>query len=149
MKGIFKLYKWELNNELYTGLYFASMLSMYSIEVLLHGERSVDILIMLEMLCVCYIVSIVQKIIFTDDSNFKGKSLIIRTIVWFVFSILLITTASFLFHWFVNLQLWALGAFIACMVICFIIIWTGMHIANRIDTKNLNHMLSNYQEKRK
>ena len=146
MKKLLKLYKWELNNELYASIYFAAMLSIYGLEVLLHGERSVDIFIMLEMLIVCYTIALIQKIIFTDHSNYTGKSLIVRTSVWLVISVILVLVASLLFDWFSNLQSWSRGVFVATMTLCFVMIWVGIHIANKIDTKHLNNMLSNYQK---
>jgi len=122
---------------------------MYSIEVLLHGERNIDILIMLEMLLVSYVIAIAQAIIFLNDSNSSKKALIVRTMVWFGFTMLLIIVSSIMFHWFANLQTWAMGVFMAYIVLLLIALWIGIHIANNIDTKNLNNMLSHYQEKSK
>lgn len=147
MKRFLKLYKWELNNELYASIYFAAMLSIYSLEVLLHGERSVDIIIMLEMIIVCYTIALIQKIMFTDHSNYVGKSLIVRTVVWLAISVILVIVPGVLLDWFSDLQAWAMGVFVATMTLCFAMIWIGIHIANKIDTKNLNNMLSNYQKK--
>ena len=149
MKGFLRFYKWELNNEMFCSFYFVAMLCMYSIEMLLHGKININIFIMLEMLLLSYALSLVQKIIFSNDSNANRKDLIIKTIIWFVSSLFLIIVASTIFQWFVDLQAWAMGLFIGYMVLFFFAIWVGIHIANKIDTKNLNDMLSHYQEKSK
>lgn len=149
MKGFLRFYKWELNNEMFCSFYFVAMLSMYSIEMLLHGVKNINIFIMLEMLFLGYALSLVQKITFSNDSNANRKVLLVKTIIWFVSSLLLIIVSSIMFQWFVNLQTWAMGVFIGYMVLFLIAIWVGIHIANKIDTKNLNDMLSHYQEKSK
>lgn len=149
MKGFLRYYKWELNNELFASIYFVALLSMYSIVILLDGKRSIDIFIMLEMLIVCYAISILQQIVFSDNHNYSTKSLIIRTVIWFLFSMFLVLISSILFHWFRELQTWALGAFMAFMAIFLIALWVGIHIANKIDTNKLNNMLINYQEQNK
>lgn len=146
MKKIAKLYTWELNNELYASIYFSTMLGIYSIEVLLHGEKSVEILIMLEMMIVCYIIALLQRKVFSDGSSYSGKSQIIRTLLWYGFSISLVIVSCFVFNWFEHLQSWAMGVFIANMVLCFILLWIGINIVNKIDTKHLNDLLSRYQE---
>lgn len=146
MKKIAKLYKWELNNELYASIYFAAMLSIYSIEVLIHGESSVEIFVMLEMLIMCYIIALVQRKIFSDGSSYSGKPLVIRTLLWHGFSISVVIVSSFVFNWFEHLQPWAMGVFIANMMLCFILVWIGIHIVNKIDSKHLNDLLSHYQE---
>lgn len=146
MKKFARLYKWELNNELYASIYFAAMLSIYSIEVLLHGERSVDIFIMLQMIIVCYIITLFQRKVFSDDSRYSGKSLVIRTLLWYGFSISMVVVSCFVFNWFEHLQSWAMGVFIAVMLLCFILVWIGLHFLNKIDTKHLNELLSHYQE---
>lgn len=146
MKKIAKAYKWELDTELYASIYFAAMLCIYSIEILLKGERSVDIFIMLEMLTVCYIIALIQRKIFSDDSKYSGKTLIIRTLLWYGISILLVVVSSFVFNWFEYLQVWAMGVFVATMILCFVMVWIGLLIVNKIDTKHLNNQLSHYQE---
>jgi len=150
MKGILRLYyKWELNNELFACFYFTAILCMYSIEVLMQGERSIDIFIMLEMLLVSYAIAIVQTSIFSDDSNYSKKALIVRTIIWFFVAMILVFITSIIFQWFANLQTWAMGVFMVYMVLLLIALWIGIHIANKFDTKVLNNMLSHYQEKKK
>ena len=149
MKGFLRFYKWELNNEMFCSFYFVAMLSMYSIEMLLHGGNNINIFIMLEMLLLSYAMSLVQKFTFSNDNNANRKVLIVKTIIWFVSSMLLIIVSSIMFQWFVDLQTWAMGVFIVYMVLFLIAIWVGIHIANKIDTKNLNDMLSHYQEKSK
>ena len=149
MKVFLKYYKWELHNELYASIYFAAMLFMYSILVFVQGERSVDIFVMLEMLLVCYVMAIMQKVILSEDTSYSKNTLIARTSIWFVFSLVFVITMSLVFQWFADMGTWALGAFIAYMVIGFIAIWIGIFIANKVDTKNLNNMLNQYQEKRK
>jgi len=96
-----------------------------------------------------YALSLVQKITFSNDNNASRKILIVKTIIWFVSSLLLIIVSSIIFQWFVDLQTWAMGVFIVYMVLFLFAIWIGIHIANKIDTKNLNDMLSHYQEKSK
>ena len=145
MKKISQLYKWELNNELYASIYFVTMLSIYSIEILLHGERSVDIFIMLEMLSVCYIIALIQRTIFSEGLKYIGKSMICRTVLWYGISIFVIIVSSFEFNWFKYLQSWAMGVVISTMVLCFVLVWIGIHIVNKIDTKHLNDLLNNYQ----
>lgn len=149
MEKFLKLYNWELHNELFASMYFAGMLSMYAIEVLLYGDRSIDIFIMLEMLCVCYIIAIIQKIIFWNDTTYSKKANTIRTLFWFVTSMFLVIISSILFQWFINLQTWAMGAFIVYMVVFLFAMWLGIYVEKKIDTKNLNNMLSRYQEKSK
>lgn len=149
MKKFLRYYKWELQNELYTCIYFVAILSMYSILVLIHGERSVDILVMLEMLLVCYVVSIFQKVIFSEEACYSRKELGVRTLIWFLFSMVSVISMSIVLKWFDDMRPWVLGAFSAYLVLCFFAIWIGIHIANKIDTKNLNLMLSQYQDKRK
>jgi hypothetical protein len=148
MKGFLRYYKWELNNELFASIYFTGLISMYCIEVLLKGERNVDILIMFEMLILCYIISLFQTVIFTGKYSNSSKSLIIRSILWFTITMLLVVVTSISFKWFVHLQSWAMLAFYIYMILFLITIWIGIHMANKIDTKNLNSMLSHYQEKR-
>ena len=146
MKKIAKLYKWELNNELYGSMYFAAMLSIYSIEVLLQGQRSVDIFIMLELMSVCYIIALVQRKIFSEALSYNGKSMLIRTLLWYGSSIFIMVGSCFIFNWFQHMQSWAMGVFVATMILCFVLIWIGIRIMNKMDTKHLNNLLSNYQE---
>ncbi|MBC7959783.1 MAG: hypothetical protein H7X94_07945 [Vallitaleaceae bacterium] len=146
MRKFAKLYKWELNNELYASIYFAAMLSIYCIEVLLHGERSVDIFVMLQMIIVCYFIALVQWRIFSEDTSYRGRSLILRTVVWYGISMVLLVGACLAFQWFKDLQPWAMWVFIACMELCFFLIWLGIQVFNKMDTKQLNNLLSHYQE---
>lgn len=148
MKSFFlNYYKWELNTDFWAGGYFATMLSIYCIEIFINNERSVDIFIMLEMFIVCYVIAIVQRFLFTEDGIYSEKSLIIRTILWFAFPILLVTISSIEFKWFISMQPWCMPTFILFMVTCFLAVWIGIHIANKVDTKNLNIMLKKYKEK--
>ncbi|MBC8060529.1 MAG: hypothetical protein H7Y18_07675 [Clostridiaceae bacterium] len=149
MKKIAKLYKWEFNNELYASIYFVTMLGIYSIEVLLNGERSIDIFIMLEMLCVCYIIAIIQRKVFSESSRNMERFMKLRTLLWYGLSSFVLVLSCFVFNWFEYLQSWAMGVFIVSMVIGFVFIWIGIRIINKIDTKHLNDLLSNYQENSK
>ncbi|MPW25500.1 DUF3021 family protein [Alkalibaculum sp. M08DMB] len=147
MKKFFQFYKWELKNELYGCIYFAAMLSMYCILVLIHGGRNVDIFIMLQMLLVCYGISTFQMIIFSDENKYSKKELFIKLGLWFICSMILIIIISIIFNWFDSMETWAIGSFLIYMIICFIGIWVGIYITNKLDSKNLNQMLSNYQNK--
>ena len=149
MKKFFKYYKWELNNELYASIYFASMLSVYSILRLVHGERSVDIFIMLEMLISSYIVSLLQSFIFNSTRIYNRKTLIKRTLIWHVLSTLVVLSFSLAFHWFNSMNTLEMILFILAMISCFFLVWLGIQIANEKDTKELNHLLNKYQENNK
>ena len=149
MKKFFKYYKWELNNELYASIYFASMLSVYSILRLVHGERSVDIFIMLEMLISSYIVSLLQSFIFNSTRIYNRKTLIKRTLIWHVLSTVVVLSFSLAFHWFNSMNTWEMILFILAMISCFFLVWLGIQIANEKDTKELNHLLNKYQENNK
>jgi len=149
MKKFFKLYKWELNNELYASIYFASMLSVYSILSLVHGERSVDIFIMLEMLISSYIVSLLQTFIFNSTRIYNRKTLIKRTLIWHVLSTLVVVSFSLAFNWFKSMNTCEMITFILAMVSCFFLVWLGIQIVNEKDTKELNHLLNKYQENNK
>lgn len=63
-----------------------------------------------------------------------------------MFSILLVVGSCFVFNWFQDLQGWAMGVFIASMVACFIFVWIGVQLVNKMDTKELNDQLSHYQK---
>ncbi len=146
MKKIAKLYKWEFYNELYASIYFVAMLTFYSIFVLIQGERSVDIFIMLEMSIASYIISVFQRKVMSDDSSYSGNSLRNRKIIWYAISIAVIVISSVVFNWFEDLQPWAMGAFIANMLIFMIFVRISIHIVNKMDTKKLNNQLSHFQE---
>lgn len=123
------------------------MLSLYSIEILFKNERNVDIFIMLEMFIICYIIAIVQRVLFTEYGTYSKKSLIIRTILWFVSPILLVAISSIGLKWFISMQTWCMPIFIIFMATCFVTVWIGIHIVNKVDTKNLNIMLEQYKKK--
>lgn len=149
MKKFFKFYKWELNNELYASIYFASMLSIYSIQSLVYGERTVDIFVMLEMLTSGYIISLLQTFIFNKLSNYNRKTLITRTIIWHALSILVVVAFCLAFNWFKNMHSWDIPVFIISMAFCFFLVWLGIQIVNEKDTKELNSLLNRYQENNK
>ena len=100
MKKFLRLYMWELNNELFAGLHFAAMLTMYCIILLINGERSIDIMIIIEMMLVGYGISTFQMVIFSEDKNYSKKRLFVKTGMWFIFSMLLIIAISIIFQWF-------------------------------------------------
>jgi uncharacterized protein YacL len=149
MKKFFKFYKWELNNELYASIYFAGMLSVFSILSLVHGERAVDIFIMLEMLISSYIVSLLQSFIFNSTRIYNRITLIKRTLIWHVLSTLVVVSFSLAFHWFNSMNTREMITFILAMISCFFLVWLGIQIANEKDTKELNHLLNRYQENNK
>ena len=148
MKKFFlRYYKWELATDFWAGGYFAAMLSMYIIEILIKGERSVDIFIMLEMFMMCYVIAFAQRFLFSEDRTYNSNSLILRTVIWFVFPIFLVIISSLGFRWFADMQPWCMPVFIIFMTTCFITVWIGINIVNKIDTKNLNIMLEEYKQK--
>ena len=102
---------------------------------------------MLEMLLVCYGISTFQMIIFSDDKRHSKKTLCIKTGIWFVFSMIVVVIISIMFKWFEHMDSWAMWSFTIYMIICLMGIWIGVHITNKIDSKKLNHMLSDYQNK--
>lgn len=147
MSKIEKLYKWELNNELYASIYFAMMLSIYSVVVLIHGERLVDIYVMIEMLVAGYLIALVQTAIFPSEGKYGKHAMTSRTFIWFICAMGISVGFSIVFGWFASLQAWALGAYVGCMLLGFGIIWLGIYFSNKRETKELNQLLSHYHEK--
>ena len=136
MNKLLKYFTWELNTEFIASGYCIAIVSLYSIFNLLLGIKTVEIIVMLEMFCTSYIITIVQKLIYKDDSK-------IRMMLWYILSMIILIVPAIVFHWFSKLYF---IMYVILMFLALIVVHVGLYFASKIDSKNLNEALLQYQE---
>ena len=83
------------------------------------------------MFCTSYIITIVQKLIYKDDSK-------IRMILWYILSMIISIVPAVVFQWFSKLNF---IMYVIFMFLALIVVPVGLYLATKIDTKNLNKAL--------
>lgn len=147
MKEFLKFYRWGLNTKFHMAIYAIALLFFASITQLFLGGDSIKILVIFEMVVVSFIVAIIESACFPLDKDLNKKQLINRTIVWSICSNLLFIISAVVFEWFVGIPTWAAISLLVILEGGLAAMWFGMRIVQKLDTKELNRGLQNFQKR--
>lgn len=147
MNEFLKFYKWGIEVKLYMAIYTVALLCAKCVFELLSGNVSVNIIIIFEMLIVCFAASLLQRACFPAYTEFERKSLINHTSLWAILTNVLFIGASVLLGWFPGIPFWGIAVLLILLEISLAAMWVAFYIVQKIDTQKLNDRLTAYQQK--
>ncbi len=135
-------FSWEIAIEYKACLYFFCLLSFYCGYLLLKRVYSVRILFLVELICTTYFIGYLQVYVFHnfDESDHLRR----KELFAILFCTGLYTAASVLFNWFDRGRIvtWIFFGYVLLSYFCAYLV---NKIKKKIDTENLNDMLTQYK----
>lgn len=146
MKKFTNLYAWAMEFKLHMGIYFLALLTMKCLVELLNGSVSVNIITMFEMLIIAMIIAIIESFLLPENMEYEKSSLTTRTIIWAIEMNIGILGGSAVWGWFKDIPLWGCAVLIIFLELALFLMWYGIQIVKRADSRMLNEGLKNYQK---
>ncbi len=145
MKYFIKLYRVGVQIKLKASLYSVAILFFIGICNFVYLDTSmISIWVLVEVFAISMIVSSIEQICIPYDLNPYKRNVI----SWEILANLVLISSSYLFKWFDGVPSYVYVLLIVILEGGLIASRIGMNILKNIDTKNLNHQLRIYQDKR-
>lgn len=142
-----KYLKWDMDTEIIGCGYFAGFLLMYCLVNYFLGEKTVDMLVIIEMLIIGYAISYTQRFVFAKYERLSNSTMNKRFIVWSIIVFIAVLVAGYLFGWCRGFPWW-------CIAICIIFLYSGIYMVwyfnyafMRKDSEVLMKDLSEYKNR--
>ncbi len=147
MKAFKRFYVWMMNAKLFMAVYFVAVVFLTGIVIAVSGGNSIGLLPLVEMLVVCWMISLLQCALLDETTDYSKGVFFGRSCIWLVISTVLFVGASVYFKWFAGLPSWCpwlLGAFMPLGLSAGLL---GLKFSQDIETEKLNENLDRYQQK--
>ena len=147
MKKYLRFYRWGMRVKLHMAIYTAALLMLKCVVGLIQRERSVEMLVMLEMLLVSFAVAIAERLCFPLSKDLSAGGMKARTFIWAACAHAAFIGFSVGFGWFAGLPGWVYLLLILFLEFVLIAMWVGINLAEKLDTSELNSGLKDYQSR--
>ncbi len=139
-----RFYLWGVNTKYRMGLYFAAAVSFKGLVNVLLGSWTVETLILLEMLLVCFAFACLETAIFPSGKNIlsEGK----RIALWAVLANVIFIGCGWMLRWFPGIPLWGALVLVLFLESSLGGMWYALYLKERRDTAALNQSLRRFQE---
>lgn len=143
MKYFNRFYLWGVNTKYRMGLYFSAAVFLKGLINALLGNWTVETLILLEMLLVCFAFACVETALFPTGKNMlsEGK----RIAIWAVLANLIFISCAWALDWFPGIPLWGRLLLILFLECALGAMWYALHLKERWETAALNQSLRRFQ----
>lgn len=145
MEQFNRFYLWGVDTKYRMGLYFSASVFFKGLVNLLLGERSVDILILLEMLLACFAFACLESVIFPYGKEWLAKGQGRRAALWAASANLLFIGCAWGLRWFSGLPGWGGLLLILFLEWALAAMWYALRLRKRLDTAVLNRGLHRFQ----
>lgn len=130
--------------KLHMALYTLALVFIRGLIEILLGNDSISLLMLVQMLLTAMSVAIIESICLPEKlDECKLKQ---RTILWAIMCNLLFIGASVCFHWFNDIPTWGVILLIIFLEGGLFAMWFGVHVVQKMDTRDLNMHLKQFQE---
>ncbi|MDD3428867.1 MAG: hypothetical protein PHG02_02530 [Oscillospiraceae bacterium] len=147
MKNFLRFYKWALDVKLDMAIYTIALIFIKCLAEAFCGVYTVNSLTLLQMLLVGFALAFIQHGFFPADKDFTPAQLRGRTIGWAIASNIVAISCAVLLNWFSGFAPWVACVLVFALQAALAAMWVGIHIAGRVDTKQLNQSLQNFKNK--
>lgn len=142
-----QLYVWAMNAKLFMGLYFVVLVALTGIVTAISGGNSLGLLSLLEMLGLSVIIALLQVVLLDSRTDYSKGILFSRSVIWVIFSTVLIVVASIAFKWFAGLPAWGPYLLAGFILIALPGMLLGLKWEQETDTVRLNADLDSFKSK--
>ncbi|RKI65210.1 hypothetical protein D7V91_14830 [bacterium 1xD42-67] len=141
-----RFYLWGIDTKYRMGLYFAAVVFFKGLVNVLLGDRTVDIVILLEMLLACFAFACLESLIFPWGKEWTGKGQGRRIALWAVLANLIFIGCAWGLGWFTGAPVWG-GLLLILLLECALVaMWYALWLKEKRDTAILNQGLQRFQE---
>lgn len=147
MNEFIRFYGWGVNMKFHMAIYTLALVATDGLVLWLMGERTVPILVLVEMMLVSFGVAVLESWIFPRDRAFEGRAMVRRTALWVLVCNLGFLGGAGAFGWFRGVPLWAAALLVLFLEWGLGAMWFAIHVALNKDTQNLNQKLQDYQSR--
>ena len=113
----------------------------------LTGGDSIGLLMLAEMLLLCAVIALSQKLILSDSADYSRGVFFGRSVLWLTASVALTLGASLAFGWFAGYPGWCPFALAALMFAGLAATLVGLKFEQDADTLHLNEDLNRFKAK--
>lgn len=146
MRAYMNFYRYIMHVKFHMAIYAVLMICLKGALDYLGGLDNIDTMIVFEMILVALVIAFFEAFIFPEGKDFEKSELVKRSACWAVGINIIVIGAANLLNWFENRPTWHYIVLIVLIETVLVLMWIGIHVAERLDTKSLNEGLKNLQK---
>lgn len=140
-----RFYLWGVNTKYRMGLYFAAAVFCKGITAALQGEFSIDSLILLEMVLLCFVFAGLETAIFPAGRDWSGEGQGRRTALWAALGNGIYIGGAWALGWFPGIPPWGAAVLVLFLEAGLLAMWYALWLKLKWDTEFLNCGLRRFQ----
>ena len=146
MEDFKKFYVWGMNAKLYMGIYFAALVFLSGLLLVLYGVFTLSLYTLLQMLILSFAIALLQVWVLPISTDLSRGIFCVRSLLWLLFAHLCTGFCSMGFQWFSDLPpflnwLLAVLMFLGCAATLL-----GLKFEQEADTTKLNDQLRRHKD---